>query len=61
MNRYDIIQQCPSCGEVIHWVNGQTNNGIVYIKTKRKTVLLFHAKCIEKENMQNGHIKSEKW
>ena len=31
------------------WLNGYTNNGLVYIKTKRKSVLVIHEKCIQKE------------
>lgn len=49
MTKYDIRTECPICGQAVVWVNGCTNNGLVYIKTKRKSVLVIHEKCIQKE------------
>ncbi len=60
MSKYDIITTCPICGDSITWTNGATNAGKVYIKTKRKSVLVIHENCIQNErSVQNGHIKSK--
>ena len=60
MNRYDIITTCPICGDSVIWYNGSTNNGLVKIVTKRKSVLVIHENCIQNErSVQNGHIKSK--
>lgn len=60
MSRYDIITTCPICGDSITWTNGSTNAGKVYIKTKRKSVLVIHEYCIQNEGRkQNGRIKSK--
>ena len=60
MSRYDIITTCPICGDTVKWLNGYTNAGLVYIKTKRKSVLVIHQNCIQNERtVQNGHIKSK--
>lgn len=60
MNKYDIMTTCPICGDAVTWYNGRTNNGLVYIKTKRKSVLVIHENCIQNErSVQNGHIKSK--
>lgn len=60
MTKYDILTRCPICGQGVTWRNGSTNNGLVYIKTKRKSVLVIHETYIQKEELQNGHNKSEK-
>lgn len=57
MGRYDIYTTCPICGQSVHWTNGLTNYGLVLIKTKRKSVLVIHENCIEKENKANEHNK----
>lgn len=49
MTKYDIVKPCPICGEICYFLNGKTNAGIVYIKTKRKTIALYHEKCIKRE------------
>lgn len=49
MTKYDIHTQCPICNQPVLWLNGSTNNGLVYIKTKRKSVLVIHENCIQKE------------
>ena len=49
MTKYDIITTCPICGGAVQWLNGKTNNGLVYIKTKRKSVLVIHENCIQNE------------
>ena len=49
MTKYDIRTECPICGQAVEWRNGSTNNGLVYIKTKRKSVLVIHENCIQKE------------
>lgn len=61
MGRYGgIITTCPICGNTVTWSNGRTNKGLVYIKTKRKSVLVIHENCIQNErSVQNGHIKSK--
>lgn len=60
MTKYDIITTCPICGDTVTWYNGRTNKGLVYIKTKRKSVLVIHENCIHNErSVQNGHIKSK--
>lgn len=48
---HSIFTTCPICGKSITWVNGSTNNGVVYIKTKRRQVHLYHEKCIDNERM----------
>ena len=59
--KFDIITTCPICGEAVSWLNGSTNNGLIYIKTKRKSVLVIHEKCVDKERrLQNEHIDSKK-
>lgn len=60
MTKYDILTTCPICGDSVAWYNGRANNGLVYIKTKRKSVLVIHENCIQNErSVQNGHIKSK--
>lgn len=60
MTKYDIITTCPICGDAVTWYSGRTNSGLVYIKTKRKSVLVIHENCIQNErSVQNGHIKSK--
>lgn len=55
-NRYDIHSTCPICGDAISWYNGKTNTGVEVVKTRRRSVILFHTKCYynqyakEKEN-----------
>lgn len=49
MTKYDIRTECPICKQPVEWLNGRTNNGLVYIKTKRKSVLVIHENCIQKE------------
>lgn len=46
----DIIRDCPICGECIVVKSGrEIPPRIVYIKTKRNSVVLVHKNCIEKE------------
>ena len=60
MSRYDITTTCPICGDFVKWENGKTNSKLVYIKTRRKSVLVIHKTCIEKEKeIANEHIKSK--
>lgn len=60
MSKYDIRTTCPICGDSVEWLNGSTNKGLVYIKTKRKSVLVIHEKCIQNEGrIANEHIKSK--
>ena len=49
MTKYDIWTKCPICKQPVEWHNGRTNNGLVYIKTKRRSVLVIHENCIQKE------------
>ena len=51
--KYDIHQPCIICGECCDYLNGKTNSNIVYIKTKRRSVVLVHRTCIEKEKKEN--------
>ena len=45
-----ITRDCPHCGRTICInVGGQIPPDIVYIKTKRHSVVLAHKNCIEKE------------
>ena len=48
-SRYNIHTTCPICGDHVAWLNGYTNSDLVYIKTKRKTINIYHRKCIERE------------
>lgn len=60
MNGRDIITMCPICGDMVRWLDGGTNEGLVYIKTKRKSVLVIHENCIQNErSVQDGHNKSK--
>ena len=60
MSAHDIFTTCPICGQSVTWYNGKVNEGRVYIKTKRKSVLVIHENCIQNEGgLQNGHIKSK--
>ena len=52
MTKYDIVKPCAICGELCYYLNGKTNTGIVYIKTKRKQVFLYHQECIDREQKQ---------
>lgn len=58
MTKYDISTNCPICGEHVTWLNGSTNSGLVYIKSKRRTVNIYHEKCIYKE-MLTERIKNK--
>ena len=50
-----IIQEAVRFVEsMFFWVNGASNFDLVYIKTKRKTVNVFHYDCIEKERRENA-------
>lgn len=48
---FDITTTCPLCGKSISWVNGSSNNGVVYIKNRARQVHLYHEKCIDNERM----------
>ena len=52
MASYDIHKPCIICGKMCDYLNGKTNSNIVYIKTKRRTVVLVHRDCIEKEKRE---------
>ena len=58
--RYDVSTECPICGEHVFWVNGSSNSGLVYIRSKRKTVNIYHEKCIEREWREFGSAKVAK-
>lgn len=49
MTKHDIYTQCPVCGQPVDWRYGFNNKELVFIKTKRKGVLVIHEKCIQKE------------
>lgn len=51
--RYDIYSTCPLCGQPISWINGKTNSGVIIIRTKRKTMNLYHESCIDQERKRN--------
>lgn len=55
--KYDIHTTCPICNDPIDWINGKTNSGVVYIKSRRKTVNLYHEKCIDNERVINNEEK----
>ena len=60
MGAYDIYTTCPICGQSVTWYNGKVNKDLVYIKTKRKSVLVIHKNCIQNEGRtKDGHIKSK--
>lgn len=45
-----IVRDCPICGQTIIIESAHDiPASITYIKTKRRTVVLVHTKCIEKE------------
>ena len=52
MNRYDYTRPCPICGKMATYLNGRTNSDVVLIKTKRKTINVYHYDCIEKERRE---------
>lgn len=46
----DIVRQCPICNDTIVIKSARDiPKDIVYIKTKRHSVVLVHKNCIEKE------------
>lgn len=50
----DIIRQCPICNDTIVIKSARDiPKDIVYIKTKRHSVVLVHKDCIEKEKIAN--------
>ena len=44
-----ITGECPICGICVIWDTNGANDGVVKIKTKRRSVVLAHKSCIEKE------------
>lgn len=57
--RYDIVRECPICNQYIYIKAGRSiPEGIQYIKTKRRSVVLVHTMCVDqKEEKTNEHIK----
>ena len=49
MSRYDIHTVCPICGNAIEYINGKTNTGVEIVKTKRRSVIVFHTKCYQNQ------------
>ena len=55
-----ITRDCPICRQGICIMAGHTiPDEIVYVKTRRHTVVLAHKECVRKENKQNEHIQSK--
>lgn len=48
---------CPLCGKTVSWLVNGTNNDVIKIKTRRRTTVLVHKNCIEKEK-RNGYKQS---
>ena len=56
-----ITRECPYCRQGIVVMAGQTiPEEVIYIKTKRHSVVLAHKDCVAKGGKQNEHIKSKK-
>ena len=53
MTKYDLHIPCIICGNMCDYLNGKTNSNIVYIKNKRRSVVLVHKSCIDKERKDN--------
>lgn len=50
-----IIQESVRFVEsMFFWVNGASNSDLVYIKTKRKTVNVFHYDCMKRKGEKNA-------
>ena len=49
ISKISIYRECPVCGKVISVSAGHAlPEGVQYIKTKRRTVVLVHTNCIKK-------------
>lgn len=48
--RYDIVRECPICNQYIYIKAGRSiPEGIQYIKTKRRSVVLVHTTCVNQK------------
>lgn len=48
--RYDIVRECPICNQYIYIKAGRSiPEGIQYIKTKRRSVVLVHTMCVNQK------------
>lgn len=50
-----LTSDCPYCGVCVIADTNSNNADIVKIKTKRRTVVLAHRKCVEKEIKKHEH------
>lgn len=56
MSNYDILRECPYCNIPILWRAGKPKpEGVEYIKTKRRSVVLVHTNCVNREESTNEH------
>lgn len=51
---------CALCGGSITWEHGKRPDDIEVVKRRRYPTLYIHKNCIQKEELQNEHIKSKK-
>lgn len=58
--KYDISTECPICGKHVFWANGASNHDLVYVKTKRKSVNIYHRDCIDavQKEIRREHEKT---
>ena len=52
-----LTSDCPYCGVCVIADTNSNNADIIKIKTKRRTVVLAHRKCVEKEIKEHEHKK----
>lgn len=52
-----LTNDCPLCGICVIWDTNGDNKEVVKIKTRRRSVVLVHKSCIEKERQEHEHIK----
>lgn len=50
-----ITSECPLCGVCVIWDTNGDNPDVVKIRTRRRTVVLVHKDCIEKEKKEHEH------